>query len=253
MTILLTADDPPAAEYMPPTTCPECLIICEHAGLAMPRALGRLGLDPHLDLAEQHIAWDIGAKAVASGLAQTLGAGFIWQNYSRLLIDCNRVPHSPQSIRQDSDHIPIPGNHDLTMAEKTARVDEIFKPYDNLCRREMARDNIKLTISMHSFTPQMDGEERSWNMSFLYREGAQYARQMAAIISSSEPDLHIGFNVPYQVNEDTDWFVMQHAEPKGIAHLLIELRNDQLRQPADIDIWVSRLAKATLTMLDQIR
>jgi predicted N-formylglutamate amidohydrolase len=99
----------------------------------------------------------------------------------------------------------------------------------------------------------MDGEARPWNMSFLYREGAQYARQMAAIISSSEPDLHIGFNVPYQVNEDTDWFVMQHAEPKGIAHLLIELRNDQLRQQTDIDVWVNRLAKATLTMLDQIR
>lgn len=249
MTTLLSADDPPAVEYLEPTSCPDVLIICEHAGLAIPHSLGRLGLDSQLDLAEQHIAWDIGAKAVAAGLAKTLGAGFIWQNYSRLIIDCNRVPLSAQSIRQESDHIVIPGNQKLSHEEQNARVNEIFMPYDRLCQRKMARENIKLTISMHSFTPQMDGQFRPWNMSFLYRDGEHYARQMAGIILAAEQHLDIGFNEPYQVNEETDWFVMQHAEPKGIAHLLIEIRNDQLRTDADISVWVDRLAKATDKML----
>lgn len=252
MTPLIGADDPPVAEYLPPTYCPQLLLICEHAGLAIPKSLGRLGLDPQLDLAEQHIAWDIGAKAVALGLAEHLGAGFIWQNYSRLLIDCNRRPLSAQSIRQDSDHIPIPGNHGLTAAEKAARVEDIFMPYDALCQRHMARQDITLTISIHSFTPEMDGEKRPWDMSLLYREGEQYAKQMAAILAASEPDLHIGFNVPYQVTEDTDWFVTQYAEPRGISHLLIEIRNDQLRSEAGIKTWVERLTQATQIMLGRL-
>ncbi|MGB2097938.1 MAG: N-formylglutamate amidohydrolase, partial [Candidatus Puniceispirillales bacterium] len=107
MAILLSSDEPPASEYLAPTTCPDILIICEHAGCIIPRSLNRLGLDPECALEKQHIAWDIGAKAVAMGMAEQLGAGFIWQNYSRLVIDCNRPPHSATSIPAISDHIPI--------------------------------------------------------------------------------------------------------------------------------------------------
>jgi len=246
---LLQADDPPAAEYLAPTQRPEILIICEHAGLAIPKRLGRLGFSPDFDLSQQHIAWDIGGASLSRKIADQLGAGLIWQNYSRLVIDCNRRPLSPQSIREESDHIPIPGNIGLSAAEKQARVDEIFQPYDQLCYREMARPDLRLVVCIHSFTPEMDGFLRPWHMSFLYRNGAAYARQMAAIIAAEEPQINIGFNEPYQVDDQTDWFVIQHAEPKGVPQVLIEVRNDQLRTEANSDAWAKRLSDACLSML----
>lgn len=246
---LLRADDPPPAEYLAPTQRPEILIICEHAGLAIPKRLNRLGFPADFDLTQQHIAWDIGAARLSRTIADDLGAGLIWQNYSRMVIDCNRRPLSPQSIREESDHIPIPGNIGLSAAEKQARVDEIFQPYDQLCRREMARPEIRLVVCIHSFTPEMDGFSRPWHMSFLYRNGEAYARQMAAIIASDAPQLTIGFNEPYQVDDQTDWFVIQHAEPKAVPQVLIEVRNDQLRSDADIALWAKRLSEACLKML----
>ncbi|MGB1919441.1 MAG: N-formylglutamate amidohydrolase [Candidatus Puniceispirillales bacterium] len=253
MAILLSSDEPPASEYLAPTTCPDILIICEHAGCIIPRSLNRLGLDPECALEKQHIAWDIGAKAVAMGMAEQLGAGFIWQNYSRLVIDCNRPPHSATSIPAISDHIPIPGNMALGPDETHARINEIFTPYDDLCRKVMAREDIKLAISLHSFTPVMNNIERPWEISFLFDKGEAYAKDMAAFISEESPHLNIGFNEPYQVSESTDWFVTQHAEPKAIPQVLIEIRNNEIRHDDQIQLWVDRLCKAALSMLKTYR
>ncbi len=214
MTILLSPDEPPASEYLFPTTCPEILIVCEHAGCIIPRSLNRLGLISELELEKQHIAWDIGAKAVAMGMADRLGAGFIWQNYSRLVIDCNRPPHSPTSIPAISDHIPIPGNMALGPDETHARINEIFTPYDDLCRKVMASDDIKLVISLHSFTPTMNNIERPWEISFLFDKGKHTQKNMAAFISEESPHLNIGFNEPYQVVNQQTGLLPNMQNPK---------------------------------------
>ena len=250
MTQLLSSSDPPPIEYIAPTKRPDILLICEHAGLAIPRALGRLGIADDLDLAEQHIAWDIGAGAVARGLAGFLGAGLILQNYSRLVIDCNRALTSPQSIPEVSDHIAIPGNVGLTAEEITARETEIFRPYDDLCHQVLEQTQVRFVIALHSFTPEMDGVMRPWHISFLYNKGEIYARKFAEAIASANPHLNIGFNVPYQVRPGHDWFILAHAEPRRMPYVLIEIRNDQIRQDADIEAWATRLNTATLDYMD---
>jgi N-formylglutamate amidohydrolase len=65
------------------------LIVVDHAGNAIPRARGRLGV-ARAEL-ERHIAWDIGVAAVSRFLADALDAALARQNYSRLVIDCNRA------------------------------------------------------------------------------------------------------------------------------------------------------------------
>ena len=246
---LLSLKDPPPVEYIAPTTRPDILIICEHAGLAIPQRLGRLGLANDLDLSEQHIAWDIGAGAVARGLAGLLGAGLILQNYSRLVIDCNRALGAPQSIPEVSDHIAIPGNIGLTGAEIAARETEIFRPYDDLCYRVLEQGQVRFVIALHSFTPEMDGVVRPWHISFLYNQGETHARKFAKAIASADPRFNIGFNVPYQVRPGHDWFVLAHAEPREVPHVLIEMRNDQLRHESDIEAWATRLEVAVLAYM----
>ena len=121
------------------------LIAVDHAGNSIPRALGQLGV-PETEL-ERHIAWDIGIAAVSRFMADALDATLVQQNYSRLVIDCNRAPGSETSIPEISELTPIPGNIGWSEDRKGARVREIFRPYHHriateqiLERRHNARE-----------------------------------------------------------------------------------------------------------------
>jgi predicted N-formylglutamate amidohydrolase len=86
---LLAADEPPAFTADNETGTSPLLIVADHAGKHFPRRLGQLGLSDAE--AGRHIAWDIGIGAVCRLIGQALGAVVIRQNYSRLVIDCNRA------------------------------------------------------------------------------------------------------------------------------------------------------------------
>jgi predicted N-formylglutamate amidohydrolase len=81
----------------------------------------------------------------------------VQQNYSRLVIDCNRMPGSETSIPEISELTQVPGNIGLTEDQKAARLRAIFRPYHDqieseIDRRRQARRPAAL-IAMHSFTP----------------------------------------------------------------------------------------------------
>src|SRR5260370_38856198 len=126
-TALVVPDDPPPFEILHPERRAPLLIICDHASRAMPRALGRLGLDETLLM--RHIGWDIGAAEVTRRLAALLDAPAVLCGYSRLVIDCNRGLGDPTSIPGESDGVAAPGNVALTPAPRVARVDGISRPY----------------------------------------------------------------------------------------------------------------------------
>lgn len=235
----LTHLDPmPVYEVRENTSSP-LLLVCEHAGRVIPSRLGTLGLQ-----AEQrrlHIAYDIGAEVVADRLSERLGASLIKQRYSRLVIDCNRPPGSLQSIPEISDAITIPGNAQLSATERRERESAIFEPYAECCMTRIASPDIRFAFSIHSFTPEMAGERRPWDMSLLYRSLHSRGDRLIALANEMWPDLHIGHNQPYQIEDETDWFIPVCAEPRGIPHCLIEIRNDHLLTDRGCLDWAERL------------
>ena len=82
---LLADDEPPPFTVERAAGASPFILLCEHAGNRLPRKLGDLGLEA--DDLSRHIAWDIGAAAVAQGLSERLDATLISQIYSRLVID----------------------------------------------------------------------------------------------------------------------------------------------------------------------
>src|ERR1700730_11553846 len=93
---LLAADEPQPATVTHEGGRAPLVIVADHAGNHLPRRLQLLGLQTAE--CERHIAWDIGAGAVCCLIGDALGAVVMRQNYSRLAIDCNRVPGSETSI-----------------------------------------------------------------------------------------------------------------------------------------------------------
>ena len=134
---LLDDDEPPSFEVEHRDGGSRFVIICDHAGRRLPRALGSLGLPPE-DL-QRHIAWDIGARGVALRLGAELDAFVACQRYSRLVIDCNRELGHPDSIATSSERTPIPGNRAISPEQAAARAREIFEPYHDQIRAELDR------------------------------------------------------------------------------------------------------------------
>jgi hypothetical protein len=103
------------------------MLVADHAGNVMPRALGRLGIAAAE--CERHIAWDIGIAGLGRVLADALDATLIQQNYSRLVIDCNRPPNVASSIPLISEATTVPGNEGITREQAALRRAQIFDPY----------------------------------------------------------------------------------------------------------------------------
>lgn len=245
MTQLLQASDPAPAEIINPEGDFPILLVCEHAGQGIPTVLGDLGLSrQHLDA---HIGWDIGAAAVTRHLSASLNATAVLQYYSRLVIDCNRPPDAQDSMPQMSDGIVIPAN--LKPRNKAQRIKEIFTPYQAKISHFLDCGRFQAVVSIHSFTPVMRGIPRPWDIAFLYRKDKDTSLQLARFIETHYPGITIGYNEPYQASETSDWFVPVHGEARGIAHSLIEIRNDHIGDTGGQKKWANILAPSLCYLL----
>lgn len=219
------------------------LLICDHASARVPRALADLGL-PAREL-ERHIGWDIGAAGLGRKLGKMLDAPLIRQRYSRLVIDCNRPLHSPESIIRRSDGTEIPGNAQVSASEAALRAREIFEPYHRCIRDTLdARGRLgrpTVLIALHSFTPTYDGVSRPWHIGLLYNRDARLAHALAPALRA-ETGLIVGDNEPYGVGDDTDYSIPEHGERRGLPHVEIEIRQDLIADDRGQLQWARRLA-----------
>jgi predicted N-formylglutamate amidohydrolase len=241
---LLAADEPAPVTVCRADGASPFLLVADHAGNLMPRVLGRLGVAEAE--CKRHIAWDLGIAGLAGLLAEALDATLIRQNYSRLVIDCNRPPGAPTSIPEISELTPIPGNVDLSEAAKAARAEAIFWPYHRTIagevdRRQQAGCPVVL-IALHSFTPVFKGAARSWHAALLYHRDPRLARRLLALLKQ-EKGLIVGDNEPYFVSDETDYTIPAHGERRGIPHALIEIRQDLIADESGQREWAHRLAR----------
>ena len=216
----------------------------DHAGRAFPRRLGTLGLPEHETW--RHIAWDIGIGGVGRELSRLLDAAVILQTYSRLVVDCNRDPEVPSSIPGISETTQIPGNHGLGKAERTARVDAIFRPYHEAIAaaldRRSAEGRASVLVALHSFTPVFKGVARPWHVAVLFNRDSRLAHPLAELLRA-EGGLMVGENEPYAVSDFTDYTVPVHGERRGLAHVEIEIRQDLIASSEGQREWAERLAR----------
>jgi predicted N-formylglutamate amidohydrolase len=223
----------------------DCVLICEHAANFIPASLAGLGLAPaELD---RHIAWDIGAAALARQLSAALDAPLFLSGYSRLLIDCNRPIGSPTSIPERSEATDIPGNLALSPKEAARRAASYFTPFQDRIAAHLdaraAAGRRAVVLGIHSFTPTYLGSARAWHAGVLYAAAGTLAAGLLRALRA-DPALMVGDNEPYQITADTDYTVPVHGDARGNPAALIEVRQDLLADAAGIDNWASRLRVA---------
>jgi predicted N-formylglutamate amidohydrolase len=240
---LLAADEPAPFEVVNASGAGPWVLVCDHASQRVPRALGTLGL-PRSRIAE-HIGWDPGAAAVARGLAARLDAPLVLSAYSRLVVDCNRPPESPESVPEASCGVPVPGNQGLSEAQRAARRATFFEPYHAAISALLdGRGNVPtLFLSVHSFTAELDGTPRPWPVGICSYREPTLARTLQDALRAAgvEP---VGVDQPYAIEAAYDHGVPVHGEGRGLPSAMVELRQDELRTAAGIDRWTRQLAEA---------
>ena len=242
---LLAADEPPAAHEENVRGRSNFLITVDHGGARIPRRLGDLGLS-RADLT-RHIAWDIGALGLARKVASRLDAALIAQNYSRLVIDCNRDPRIAASIPAVSETTEIPGNRNLGPEEIAARRAAIFDPYHRrigelLDARSQAH-RPAILVSQHTMTDVFKGVRREMHAAVLYNRDRRFAGLVLEALRR-ETGLRIADNEPYFVSDATDYTIPHHAEARRLAHVEIEVRQDLVSGEAGQQEWGLRIAAA---------
>jgi predicted N-formylglutamate amidohydrolase len=240
---LLDVGDPPAACVERAAGNSPFVLICDHAGSRIPRALGDLGVSAAER--QRHIAWDIGAAGLARALAVQLDAFLVTQTYSRLVIDCNRPLDAAGSIVTRSERTDIPGNVALDDTARRARIEAIFLPYHAAIATELDRRAAlgvaTLLVSVHSFTPVYEDVARPWHIGVLYQRDVRAAHALLRAIRT-DGRWAVGDNEPYAVSDASDYAIPVHGEKRGIAHIELEVRQDLIADVAGQLEWAGRVA-----------
>lgn len=225
------------------------LIIADHASADLPPEYGSLGLER--DEFSRHIAYDIGIEAVATGLNQALNVPAVMSQFSRLLIDPNRGEEDPTLVMRISDGALIEGNAKIDEAEIERRKALYYRPYHQAITDQidefLAGDICPIILSLHSFTDNWRGTLRPWHGGILWDQDPRFVRPLISTLQS-EDDLIIGDNEPYTGMLKGDC-MYRHGTSRGLAHALLEIRQDLITSKTGQDEWVERMAQHLTALL----
>jgi predicted N-formylglutamate amidohydrolase len=221
------------------------VLVCDHASNRIPARYGDLGLTPAQRLS--HIAWDPGALAVSRQLSDLLDAPLVQSTVSRIIIDCNRELDAPDLIWTLSEATRIAANENIDPEERQYRIDHFHRPYhasiETLleARRHAGQDTI--LVCMHSFTPVYHGVARPWPIGLIHGVDTHYTKALLDALRTEDPSLNVGWNEPYAALNGVTLTLEKHGDGRGLDATMIEIRHDEILEPAGVALWANRLAK----------
>lgn len=197
------------------------VVTCEHAGNDIPAALRPLFLNA-APVLRSHRGVDIGAKELFDLLS--VRADFARSNsVSRLVIDLNRSESNPRIFSEFT--------RKLHREKKKKILDEIYRPYRNAVESEIAkflgRGHSVFHISVHTFTPVLNGVRRMADASFLYDPNSVREREICvcwkSILRSLMPGRSVRMNYPYRGTSDGFTRFLRRRFPRGYAGIELEV------------------------------
>lgn len=237
-----TAQDTPVQVFNADATSP-VILVCEHASSIIPPAFDGLGLDP--DARQSHVAWDPGAMAVARAMSERLDAVLVAGAVSRLVYDLNRAPDADDAMPERSEIYNIPGNRNLSEAQRADRVAAYYAPFKERLARAVAATANPILVTVHSFTPVYNGTRRAVEIGVLHDADARLADAMLQS-ARSHTSADVRRNEPYGPADGVTHTLAEHGLPGGHLNVMLEVRNDliwtapqQVAMAADLAAWLA--------------
>ena len=186
----------------------QIVVSCEHAKNAVPKEYAQV-IKGHASQLLTHRGYDIGVEFVAKSLARCLQAPFVSFPISRLLIDPNR------SVSSKSLFV-LP----LASGVKNELLMRYYFPYRDTLQHMIERAFPVLHLSVHSFTPRLNGKERKADIGLLYDPARAQEKTLCAKIGEQlRIRRTVRLNYPYQGRADglTTYFRKCYGERKYVG------------------------------------
>ena len=200
-------------------------LICDHASKRIPPEYGDLGLSSVQR--EDHIAWDIGAAEVTRVLSVEIGAPAVLGNVSRLVVDFNRSPDSPDLIAGVTHGIRVPGNEALSAEDREPRLERFYRPYHDAIDGLLARGDAAVIVSIHSFSQDLDKASRNFDVGLLFDEFEPLAHAFAERLTDS--GMRVRLNEPYTGRGQVVSSAQTHGRRFGLPNYEIEINQRLLK------------------------
>jgi predicted N-formylglutamate amidohydrolase len=201
------------------------VLSCEHGGNRVPRGYLALFRSARARAAlSSHRGYDRGALPVAEALARRLDAPLFACTTTRLLVEPNRSVAHPRLFSEFSCA--------LDASSREAALREHHTPHRRAVEEAIAealrRTGPVLHLSVHSFTPRLDGETRRADAGLLYDPSRPLERSLCArwqrTLSELAPDLRVRRNYPYRGTSDGLTTAMRaRFGPRDYAGVELEL------------------------------
>ena len=225
------------------------LLTCEHASCEVPQEYAALGLAP--DQLREHIGWDIGAAVVTEALGRCLGAPAVLCRTSRLLVDCNRELGDHDLMVSESHGVSVPGNAVIDETERSRRLERFYYPYHEAIDRQLGKGDVELLLSVHSFTPRLNGRERAFDVGVLFDDFVDLAEEFVARLEAAA--FSVRSNEPYSAYDGLIFSAQSHGLRHGVRYLEIEINNHLLRTDDQARGVAERLANPLLALVAEER
>ena len=166
-------------------------------------------------------------------------------------------PKPTAPTRKKAKSSRYPGNRNLTPSARLARTREIARPFhaaiESFLDQRAAERRQTLVASIHSFTPVYKGKQRDLDVGFLFDRDAALANFLIKVFPPDKARL----NEPYGPKDGVMHLLNLHAAPRGLRHVMIEIRNNLIAGHAGQNAWanylVVPLAQAANKLASQAR
>ncbi|MEJ2077921.1 MAG: N-formylglutamate amidohydrolase [Acidobacteriota bacterium] len=201
------------------------ILSCEHATNRVPESLAGLFAGEQAIL-DSHRGFDPGAIELAERLARKLGVPVERSQVTRLVVDLNRSEYHPALFSK--------ATRSLHPESRQALLDKYYRPFRNLILRQVQAATQGLGravhLSIHTFTPELDGKIRRADVGLLYDPSRERERHLAhrwkEILEQLEPELVVRLNYPYRGTSDAHVTALR-SRFDGDHYLGLELEVNQ--------------------------
>jgi predicted N-formylglutamate amidohydrolase len=218
------------------------IVTCEHAGNNIPGEYKSLFKNQD-EIISSHRGWDPGALAVAEFISKKTGSTLFKNLTTRLLIEPNRSVASDQLYSEFT--------NSLNEADKKFLLDNYYYSYRNNVEEEVSAKIPVLHLSIHSFTPVLNGVTRITDIGILFdsdrKEELDFSIEFKNKISNKLGDLNIQFNEPYKGTDDG---FTTHLRQKfsGQQYVGIEIEINQKLVATESLVRIQNAIAETLTL-----
>ncbi|HKQ62227.1 MAG TPA: N-formylglutamate amidohydrolase [Candidatus Polarisedimenticolaceae bacterium] len=235
---------PPAFLRRGPRALGAVVLTCEHASRRLPPPLAPRASERRL--LASHWGWDPGAWSLTAAIARRLGTTAVGGRWSRLWIDLNRDVRDPTLVRAEAGGACPSWNERCGAAELERRIERGYLPYHLEVERQIARRLVRgvrpMVLAVHSFTAELEGRVRDFDIGVLFDHHGGPARRLGRSLAAD--GLRVRYNQPYSGRAGMMYSAERHGAAYGLVCLELEVNQARLARPGFGEWLAGRVVRA---------